>query len=72
MVFTSISLAIGSIADTRTMGRISAKTLFWFLLCSFLALLLAGCVGYGATPWACSTPASRVWQKPAVPPVPTP
>ena len=45
--FTSISLAIGSIADIRTMGRISAKTLFWFLLCSFLALLLAGCVGYG-------------------------
>ena len=45
MVFTSISLAIGSIADIRTMGRISAKTLFWFLLCSFLALLLAGCVG---------------------------
>ena len=32
MVFTSIALAIGSIADTRTMGRISAKTLFWFLL----------------------------------------
>ena len=28
MVFTSIALAIGSIADTRTMGRISAKTLF--------------------------------------------
>ena len=46
MVFTSISLAIGSIADTRTMGRISAKTLFWFLLCSFMALALAGCVGY--------------------------
>ena len=72
MVFTSISLAIGSIADTRTMGRISAKTLFWFLLCSFLALLLAGCVATAPTPWACSTPASRVWQKPAVPPVPTP
>ena len=46
MVFTSISLAIGSIADTRTMGRISAKTLFWFLLCSFMALALASCVGY--------------------------
>ena len=28
------------------MGRISAKTLFWFLLCSFMALALAGCVGY--------------------------
>ena len=38
MVFTSIALAIGSIADTRTMGR--------FLLCSFLALLLASSVGY--------------------------
>ena len=50
MVFTSIALAIGSIADTRTMGRISAKTLFWFLLCSFFALLLAATVGllYGA------------------------
>ena len=44
MVFQSI--ALGSIADTRTMGRISAKTLFWFLLCSFLALLLASSVGY--------------------------
>ena len=46
MVFTSISLAIGSISDTRTMGRIASKTLFWFLLGSFLALLLAGVVGY--------------------------
>ena len=46
MVFTSIALAIGSIADISTMGRISAKTLFWFLLCSFMALALAGCVGY--------------------------
>ena len=41
MVFTSIALAIGSIADTSTMGRISAKTLFWFLLCSFMALAYA-------------------------------
>lgn len=50
IVFTSISLAIGSIADTRTMGRISAKTLFWFLLCSFLALLAS--VGTPAAPGA--------------------
>ena len=48
MVFTSIALAIGSIADTRTMGRIASKTIFWFLLGSFLALLLAGVVGYAA------------------------
>ena len=59
MVFTSIALAIGSIADTRTMGRISAKTLFWFLLCSFMALALAGCVATPPIPWASSTLTSR-------------
>lgn len=45
MVFTSITLAIGQISDTRTLGRISAKTLIWFLICSFFALLLACVVG---------------------------
>lgn len=41
MVFTSIVLAIGQISDTRTLGRISAKTIGIFLLCSFFALALA-------------------------------
>lgn len=45
MVFTSITLAIGTISDTKTLGRISFKTIFWFLLCSFFALLLAAIVG---------------------------
>ena len=45
MVFTSITLAIGQISDTRTLGRISAKTLIWFLICSFFALILACSVG---------------------------
>ena len=45
MVFTSIALAIGTISDTRTLGRISFKTLCWFLLCSFFALALAAAVG---------------------------
>ncbi|MBC5688267.1 dicarboxylate/amino acid:cation symporter [Mediterraneibacter sp. NSJ-55] len=45
MVFTSIALAIGTISDTRTLGRISFKTVAWFLLCYFFALLLAGIVG---------------------------
>lgn len=45
MVFTSITLAIGQISDTRTLGRISAKTLIWFLICSFFALILACGVG---------------------------
>ncbi|RGT71678.1 dicarboxylate/amino acid:cation symporter [Ruminococcus sp. AF18-22] len=45
MIFTSIALAIGTISDTRTLGRISFKTIAWFLLCYFFALLLAGTVG---------------------------
>ena len=45
MVFTSIVLAIGTIRDAATLGRVSAKTFFWFLLTSACALLLAGFVG---------------------------
>lgn len=45
MVFTSIVLAIGTIRDAATLGRVSAKTFFWFLLTSVFALLLAGIVG---------------------------
>ncbi len=45
MVFTSITLAIGQISDTRTLGRISAKTIGGFLVCSFFALLLACVAG---------------------------
>lgn len=45
MVFTSIVLAIGTIRDAATLGRVSAKTFFWFLLTSVFALLLAGIIG---------------------------
>jgi len=45
MVFTSITLAIGQISYTRTLGRISVKTIGIFLLCSFFALVLACGVG---------------------------
>lgn len=45
MVFTSIALAIGQIADAKTLGRISAKTIGWFLFCSAIALVLACTVG---------------------------
>ena len=45
MVFTSITLAIGQISDTRTLGRISVKTIAGFLICSFFALLMACVVG---------------------------
>lgn len=45
MVFTSITLAMCHISDTRKLGRISYKTLGYFLLTSVFALLLAGIVG---------------------------
>ncbi len=45
MVFTSIVLAIGTIRDAAMLGRVSAKTFFWFLLTSACALVLAGVVG---------------------------
>lgn len=45
MVFTSIALAVGQISDTRTLGRISFKTIGCFLVCSFFALALACITG---------------------------
>ena len=46
MVFTSIVLAIGRITDAKQLGRISVKTLGWFLFCSILALAFACAVGF--------------------------
>ena len=47
MVFTSITLAMCHISDTKKLGRISYKTLGYFLLTSVTALILAGIVGFG-------------------------
>ncbi len=47
MVFTSIVLAIGTIRDASTLGRVSAKTFFWFLFTTTCALLLGGLIGLG-------------------------
>lgn len=46
MVFTSITLAMCHISDTKKLGRISYKTLGYFLLTSVTALILAGIVGF--------------------------
>ena len=49
MVFTSITLAIGQISDTRALGRISFKTIGGFLVCSAMALACgAGYMIYSA------------------------
>ncbi len=45
MVFTSITLAIGQISDTKALGRISFKTIAGFLICSFFALVFACVAG---------------------------
>lgn len=45
MVFTSIALAMCRISDTKTLGRLSYKTIGGFLGTSFFALILAGIVG---------------------------
>ncbi len=46
MVFTSIALAMCRISDTKTLGRLSYKTIGGFLITSLFALVLAGIVGF--------------------------
>ena len=44
MVFSSIVLAISTIRDASTLGRVSGKTFGWFLMTTVVALVLAGTV----------------------------
>lgn len=46
MVFTSITLAMCKISDTKKLGRISYKTILGFIITSFCALILAGAIGF--------------------------
>lgn len=46
MVFTSITLAMCHISDTKKLGRISYKTVGYFFLTSCIALIVAGIVGF--------------------------
>jgi len=41
LVFTTLVVGIAKMGDTRTVGRIGAKTLGWFMLASLLSLSLA-------------------------------
>ena len=45
MVFASVVLALCGIHEASVIGRLSAKTIGWFLLMSFCALILACAVG---------------------------
>ncbi len=44
MVLSSVVLAVSEINEASTLGRVSAKTIGWFMLTSCIALLLAGSI----------------------------
>lgn len=45
MVFSSVVLAISEISEASTLGRVSAKTIAWFMMTSGIALVLASIFG---------------------------
>lgn len=44
MVFCSVVMAISEISEASTLGRVSAKTIGWFMMTSSIALIVAGTV----------------------------
>ena len=44
MVFCSVVMAISEIKEASTLGRVSAKTIGWFMLTSCVALIMAGAI----------------------------
>jgi len=44
MVFTSVVMAISEINEASTLGRISAKTIGWFMMTTTIALVTAGAI----------------------------
>ncbi len=44
MVFTSVVMAINEISEASTLGRISAKTIGWFMTTTTIALVVAGTI----------------------------
>ena len=44
MVFCSVVMAISEISEASTLGRVSAKTIGWFMMTSTVALVVAGTI----------------------------
>ena len=44
MVFSSVVMAISEISKASTLGRVSAKTIGWFMMTSSIALVVAGAI----------------------------
>ena len=45
MVFCSVVMAISEISEASTLGRVSAKTIGWFMMTSSIALFVSGAIG---------------------------
>ena len=45
MVFCSVVTAISEISEASTLGRVSAKTIGWFMMTSTIALFVSGAIG---------------------------
>lgn len=46
MVFSSVVMAIGEIREASTLGRVSIKTMCWFMFTTCIALLFAGIISF--------------------------
>ena len=44
MVFCSVVMAISEISEASTLGRVSVKTIGWFMMTSSIALVVAGAI----------------------------
>ena len=44
MVFCSVVMAISEISEASTLGRVSAKTIGWFMMTSSIALVVSGTI----------------------------
>ena len=44
MVFCSVVMAISEISEASTLGRVSVKTIGWFMMTSIIALIVAGTI----------------------------
>lgn len=47
MVFSSVVMAISEINEASTLGRVSAKTIGWFMLTTCIALVFSGLIALG-------------------------
>ena len=70
MVFCSVVMAISEISEASTLGRVSAKTIGWFMMTSSIALWLRVPLPWFSINPVCSTYILKVLRQAPVPPAP--